>query len=484
MSIQDIQQQFDAGQLTSKSLVLKYLDRIAIDDRGEGGLSSVIEINPDAIYIAEALDRERGEKGARGPLHGVPILLKDNIDTGDHMHTSAGSVALADAYAQTDAVVARKLREAGAVILGKANLTEWANFMSDRMSNGYSSRGGQTLNPYGPGQFDVGGSSSGSAAAVAANLVTAAIGTETSGSILNPANMNSLVGIKPTVGLVSRTGIIPIAYSQDTAGPLARSVADAAIVLGAIAGVDEQDAATWKSEGQAHHDYTSFLRQDGLKGARIGVARQYTKNLSEDQLALFEKAIEDMKAQGADVLDSVDIPTAHEELGIDVLVYEFKSALNHYLSQLPPHLPVHSLQDVIKYNLAHAEVALKYGQSMLLKSEETSGSLTEQAYLHSRLRDIQASQTEGIDATLKKDALDAILYPSFYGCALAAKAGYPSVTVPAGYTSEGEPFGITFTSSAFEEPTLLKLAYAYEQATLKRVPPTPAINGGKERKKV
>ncbi|MGZ4112943.1 MAG: amidase family protein, partial [Tumebacillaceae bacterium] len=334
-TIEDLQEKMASGEVTSAQLVLLYFDRIARFDKNGPKLNSVLELNPDALFIAEALDLERQVKGPRGPLHGIPVLVKDNIDTGDKMHTSAGSLALANSYAAEDSFVAKQLRAAGAVILGKANMTEWANFMTVNMPNGFSSRGGQVLNPYGPGQFDVGGSSSGSGSSVAANLATVAVGSETSGSILSPAGRNSLVGIKPTVGLVSRTGIIPIAHSQDTAGPMARTVADAAILLGALTGVDERDPATLSSEGRYLSDYTTCLDANGLQGARIGIARDYyfAEELDEEQLALIEAAIEVLKQAGAEVIDSIAIENAKEiDDNYDVLVYEFKPALNAYLS--------------------------------------------------------------------------------------------------------------------------------------------------------
>jgi amidase len=460
------------GSLTSKKLVMMYLDRIARFDQSGVKLNSVMEVNPDALFIAEALDVERAQQGPRGPLHGIPVFIKDNIDTGDHMHTSAGSVALANHYAKEDSFVAAQLRKAGAVILGKTNLTEWANFMTEKMPNGFSSRGGQVLNPYGPGTFDVGGSSAGSGAAIAANLAVVAVGTETSGSILSPASSNSLVGIKPTVGLVSRTGIIPIAYSQDTAGPMARTVADAAALLGALTGVDERDPATQTSRGRAYSDYTPFLDADALRGARIGVVRDpFYGWLKEEELAMMEAAIAKLQSEGAVVVDGLDLPTAKEPWDYKVLLYEFKSALNAYLANCEPHVPVHSLEDVIAYNEAHADAALQHGQTILKQSQETSGKLTDAEYLQARLSDLHRTQTIGLDALMKEHQLDALLYPANYGAGMPAKAGYPSITVPGGYTSDGRPLGVTFTGLAYSESKLISLAYAYEQATLHRKAP-------------
>jgi amidase len=472
-TIVHLQEAMVSGELTSKDVVLIYLDRIAQYDKQGVALNSILEINPDALQIAEALDVERAKKGPRGPLHGIPVLVKDNIDTNDKLHTSAGSLALANSYAAEDSFVAAQLRKAGAVILGKTNMTEWANFMTENMPSGYSSRGGQVLNPYGPGKWDVGGSSSGSGASVAANFTAVAIGTETSGSILSPASSNSIVGIKPTVGLVSRTGVIPIAHSQDTAGPMARTVTDAAILLGAITGVDESDPATLTSVDRSRTDYTVFLDPNGLKGARIGVARDiYFDRLNEDQKAIMNAAIDKLKSEGAVIVDPVTIPSASQKWDYNVLVYEFKPDLNAYLHKLSPNVAVHSLKEVIEFNNYHADATLKHGQTILIESEATSGTLTESAYINSRARDLYLSQTEGIDHVMDEHDLDALLFPANWGASIPAKAGYPSITVPGGYTPEGEPLGVTFTSKAYSEPTLIKLAYAYEQATKNRAAPT------------
>lgn len=460
-----------SGELTSAQLVCMYLERIAAYDKSGLALNSVLEINPDALFIAEALDRERQISGPRGPLHGIPVLVKDNIDTADKMHTSAGSLALADSYAQKDSFVAAQLRKAGAVILGKANMTEWANFMTIGMPSGYSSRGGQVLNPYLPGRLTPSGSSSGSAVAVAANLTTVAVGTETSGSILSPANNNAIVGIKPTVGLISRSGIIPIAFSQDTAGPMARTVTDAAILLGALTGVDPADPATAASAGHAYRDYTPFLDPDGLKGARIGIPRgPWFDRMSADETALFEDAVGAMRAAGAEIVDPADLAyMAYWES--DVLVYEFKPALNAYLAGLGPAAKVKTLAEVVAFNSAHPEAMLRYGQKLMETAEATNGTLTEPKYITDRLRDIRQTRTEGIDKTMAEHKLDALLFPATWGCWIPARAGYPSIQVPAGYTSDGRPFGITLTGQAWSEPTLIKLGYAYEQATRHRKPP-------------
>ncbi|MGG4494658.1 amidase family protein [Brevibacillus reuszeri] len=471
-TILEWQAAMEENTTTSRELTLSFLNRIAAYDKQGLSINAICEINPDAIAIAEALDRERTVSGSRGPLHGIPVLIKDNIATGDRMHTSAGALALADSYASADSFVAARLRDAGAVILGKTNLTEWANFMSDHMPNGYSSRGGQVQNPYGPGIFDVGGSSSGSAAAMAAGFAGAAIGTETSGSILYPSVQNSLVGIKPTVGLISRSGIIPISHTQDTAGPMTRTVSDAAIVLGALTGVDVNDPATGKSDGCGHSDYRPFLDNNGLRGARIGVIRsRFQAECDTDEIQLFEAAIAQLKAAGATLIDSVTIPTENATWGRSVLLHEFKSGVNAYLKTLPVSSPIRTLQDVIEFNRAHEEQALRYGQSLLESSEQTSGTLTEPAYLQDLLYNLDMSQASGIDAVVKEHSLDALLFPGCTGDEIAARAGYPSITVPAGYTGTGKPFGIMFTGLAFHEHVLIRLAYAYEQASRLRIAP-------------
>ena len=337
-TISDIQAALESGEITSRGLVLAYLERIVDHDKNGLTINSVLEINPDALFIAEALDVERGSQGTRGPLHGIPIMLKDNINTGDKMHTSAGSLALANSYAGEDAFLVNKLREAGAILLGKVNMTEFANFMTEGMPSGYSSRGGQVLNPYNI-SAPTGGSSAGSGVAVACNFCTASIGTETSGSILNPGNLSSTVGIKPTVGLVSRSGILPLSNTQDTAGPMARTVTDAVLLLNALVHTDPDDAASRTSIGRKHMDYSIFLERDGLRGARIGVPRDYYfEELTEEQLAIFNQAVERMREQGAVIVDPANIKTARQIAYSSVVMNEFKSALNAYLSRLTPGL--------------------------------------------------------------------------------------------------------------------------------------------------
>ncbi|GHI00250.1 amidase [Neobacillus kokaensis] len=468
VTIHQLQEKLESGDLTSKELTLLYLRRIAAYDKK---INSVLEVNPDALQIAEALDAERKEKGPRSRLHGIPILIKDNIDTFDKMHTSAGSLALKDSFAPKDSFVAEQLRKAGAVIIGKTNMTEWANFMAIGMKNGYSSRGGQVLNPYGPGKFDVGGSSSGSGAAIAANLAAAAVGTETSGSILNPSCKNSLVGIKPTVGLISRSGIIPIAHSQDTAGPMARTVEDAVILLSVLNGMDEQDPIT-HTNPISELDFTKHLKKDGLKGKRIGIAvNGFIEFLTKEKRKVFEDAMEVLKTTGAEVIDNIEIPSAKLQWSYDVLTYEFKPGLNAYLSRLHSSVPVRTLADVIEFNKQDEAKMLKYGQSVLLESEATSGTLKETKYIETLAFDQYHAKVQGLDFALNKYNLDAIVFPADEGSIISAKAGYPSIAVPAGYTEAGEPVGITFARNAFSEPVLIEAAYAYEQATKFRKPP-------------
>ncbi|WP_338010849.1 amidase family protein [Tumebacillus flagellatus] len=470
-TVEDMQAKMEAGELTSLDLVLMYMERIAAYDKSGPTLNSVLELNPDAIFIAKALDFERRQKGPRGPLHGIPVLIKDNIDTGDKMHTSAGSIALANHRAKQDSFVAKKLREAGMVILGKTNMTEWANWMAEDMPCGYSSRGGQVLNPYNPAS-STGGSSAGSGVAAAANLAALTVGTETSGSILSPSSQNSLAGIKPTVGLVSRTGIIPICHSQDTAGPMARTVRDAAILLGALTGVDEQDPATWSQE--AHTDYTQFLDADGLRGVRIGVADFQNPELSEEDLAIFQAALDDLRKLGAEVVEGVHVKSARLPWSPHVMTDEFKIDLDYYLSTCGPEVPVHSLEEVVAYNEAHAEQALKYGQANSERSAQTSATLTSPDYIREIISHTTVFAQE-IDDNLANHNLDAMVYYGTWGCWLAARAGYPSVIVPAGALTTGEnagmPVGLTFTAGAYSEPKLIKFAYAYEQATKHRKVP-------------
>lgn len=469
-TITDIQAKLEQGEITSYELVLMYLYRIEKFDKQGPKLNSILEINPDALSIAASLDVERRTKGPRSLLHGIPVILKDNIDTCDKMHTSAGSLVLKDSYARRDAYVTRLLREAGAIILGKANMTEWANFMTYNMPNGYSSRGGQVLNPYGPGRFDVGGSSSGSAVAVSANLSTVALGTETSGSILSPASQNSCVGLKPTIGLISRCGVIPISHTQDTVGPITRCVTDAAILMNYLVKPDIDDSVTLTNPNESLN-YLNYLDRDGLKGVRLGICRKkYFDYLNEEKRHIMDKAIKVIEELGGITKDVV-IPSLNANWNINVLLYEFKNGINYYLSTIDPLLGVRTLQDVIRINEENQETHLKYGQTILIEAEQTSGTLTDPEYLNSLQHDIYYAKEQGIDKLLKEENLDVLVFPNNYGAAIPAKAGYPSITVPAGYTSEGEPVGITFTGPAFSEPLLFRVAYAFEQATLHREAP-------------
>ena len=486
VTIGDLQSGMAKGKWTAVSLAKKYLTRIEMIDRRGPKLNAVIELNPEALAIASALDKERKSTGARGPLHGIPVLIKDNIDTHDRMMTTAGSLALAGPGAPKDAFVVRKLREAGAVILGKTNLSEWANFRSSHATSGWSGRGGLTLSPYALDR-NPSGSSSGSGAAVAANLCAVAVGTETDGSILSPASYNGLVGIKPTVGLVSRAGIIPIAHSQDTAGPMARTVTDAAILLGCLAGPDESDPATAESAGKVQTDYTRFLNRDGLRGARIGVARKFFGILDEVD-RLMEAAIAEMKRLGAEIIDPADLPThgQYGEAETEVLLYEFKNDLNAYLANRGAGAPVHSLKELIEFNERNKAREMPYfGQDLFLKAE-AKGPLTDKAYREALEKNHRLTREEGIDAVMQKHQLDAIVAPTTGPTQLTdllwgdrdtggsttapAVAGYPSITVPAGQV-KGLPVGISFFGKAWSEPKLIELAFAFEHATKHRRPP-------------
>jgi amidase len=493
LTILELQALQQRGSLSARQIAQSYLERIDQLDKNGPALNSIIELNPDALAIADALDAERRSGQVRGPLHGIPILIKDNIDTADLMTTTAGSLALQGSITGRDAFLVERLRAGGAVLLGKTNLSEWANFRSSHSVSGWSSRGGQTRNPYALDRNPC-GSSSGSAVAVAANLCAAAVGTETDGSITCPSHANGIVGIKPTLGLVSRTGIIPIAHLQDTAGPMARTVADAAILLGALTGVDPRDPDTVASQDKAHTDYTSFLDVNGLKGARIGVARSYFGfDARVDQI--MERSLEAMKAQGAEIIDPVAV-IAESKLGpseIAVLLYEFKADLNAYLEALGPGAPVKSLAEVIRFNEENKERVMPFfGQERMLKAQ-AKGPLTDPRYLAARQKGRRLAR-ESIDTAIQRHALDAIVAPTggpawlidlvtgdhFSGGSFsgpAAVAGYPHVTVPAGYIF-GLPVGISFFAGAWQEPALIRLAYAFEQATHVRRPPQflPTVN--------
>ena len=486
VTISDLQATMQSGKSTSHSITRKYLERIDEIDKKGPAINSVIETNPEALAIAEALDRERKEKGPKGPLHGIPILIKDNIDTADRMATTAGSLALVGSKPPNDAFVAARLRQAGAVILGKTNLSEWANFRSAHSSSGWSGRGGQTKNPYVLDRNPC-GSSSGSGSAAAANLCAAAVGTETDGSVVCPSSANSLVGIKPTLGLISRSGIIPIAHSQDTAGPMTRTVTDAAILLSALAGIDPQDSATKASSGKSFADYTQFLNKDGLRGARLGIARKYFE-FNDRVDKLLNNLVDEMKRLGAVIIDPADIPThgKFDDSELEVLLYEFKADLNTYLARLGPASRVRSLKDLIAFNEKNSEREMPFFGQDLFHKAEAKGPLTSPKYLQALRKNHQLTRTQGIDFVMRKHRLDALVAPTggpawptdwingdhFTGgySSASAVAGYPHITVPAGYVF-GLPVGISFFGGAWSEPVLLKIAYAFEQATKARRPP-------------
>jgi amidase len=483
-TIQQFQDGMASNKFTSRYITQAYLDRIQQIDKDNAKINSVIEINADALSIADAMDRERKEGKVRGPLHGIPVLIKDNIDSGDKMMTTAGALALEGHRAAKDAFIISKLRESGAVLLGKANLSEWANFRSERSSSGWSSRGGQTKNPYITDRNPC-GSSSGSGVAVAANLCAVAIGTETNGSIACPSSINGIVGIKPTVGLWSRSGIIPISATQDTAGPMARTVMDAAILLGALTGVDTEDSVTRASEGKSRTDYTPFLKADGLKGKRIGVEKSFLKG-HEEVDKLLQQAISVMRAQGADV---IEIDFRDKVRGISseeytVLLYEFKDGLNKYLSQVQG--PVKTLADVIAFNKANESRAMPYFKQDILEAANAKGDLRTKEY-QDALKKILSVTRNGIDETLRQHNVQAICGPTngpswctdlingdhFTGYGMyssAAIAGYPHISVPMGL-AQGLPVGLTFLSTAFAEGDLIEIAFAYEQASKKRAVP-------------
>jgi amidase len=487
-TILELQQKMASGELTSRRLTELYLERIDSIDKNGPRLNAIIEVNPDALSIASSLDQERASGSSRGPLHGIPIVLKDNIDTADRMQTTAGSLALEGNYAVRDAGLVERLRSAGAVILAKANLSEWANFRGKNSVSGWSSRGGLTRNPYALDRSAC-GSSSGSGAATAANLCAAAVGTETDGSIICPAQTNGIVGIKPTLGLVSRAGIIPIAHSQDTAGPMARTVADAAILLGAMAGPDQRDAVTRSSAKRGLTDYTPFLDPNGLKGARIGVAR--TLFGSDQRVAkIMEESLEAMKQAGAVLMDvEMKSSDAFGKAELEVLLFEFKADLNAYLGRLGPQAKVHSMEEVIQFNEENRSRVLQYFGQERMEAAQKKGPLTSKKYLTALAKNRRLSRAEGIDAVMKKHRLAAIVCPSggaawvidlvngdggrnwdMDSTSYAAAAGYPHITVPAGYIW-GLPVGISFFARAWQEPALIKLAYAFEQVTKVRKPP-------------
>jgi amidase len=484
-SITDLQSRMKSGEISAQSLTQAYLSRIDEIDKHGPALNSVIEVNPDALAIAEALDKERKQKGSRGPMHGIPVLIKDNIDTADRMQTTAGSLALVGSKPTQDSSVARKLRDAGAVILGKTNLSEWANIRSSHSTSGWSGRGGLTRNPYSLDR-NACGSSSGSGAAASTNLCAVAVGSETDGSIVCPSSANGIVGIKPTLGLISRAGIIPIAHSQDTAGPMARTVRDAAILLGALAGSDPRDSATGDSDAKRRKDYTQFLDPNGLKGARIGVARKYF-GFNDAVDVLMNHLIDGMKSAGAVIVDPADLEThgKFDETELVVLLYELKADLQDYLKSRPD-AQVHSLADVIAFNEKNKQKEMPYfGQDLFLKAQE-KGPLSDDIYTAALKANRSLAREQGIDAVMDKFHLDALLGPTGGPAWItdlangdhavggssnaAAVAGYPNINVPAGFVF-GLPVGISFFGRAWSEPTLLKVAYGFEQLVKARKKP-------------
>jgi amidase len=484
-SVAEWQTALTRGELTSRDLVERYLQRIESLDRNGPMLHAVLETNPDALAIAASLDAERRAGRTRGPMHGIPVLVKDNIDTADRMHTTAGSEALVDGSPTHDAFVVERLRAAGAIVLGKTNLTEWANFRSTHASSGWSARGGQARNPYALDRTPS-GSSSGSAIAVASNYCTVAVGTETDGSITSPSAACSLVGLKPTVGLVSRSGIVPISHTQDTAGPMCRSVADVAVLLGVLAGADPRDSATANARAA---NYVAALDANGLKGARIGVARDKYTGYSVATDAAFEHALTVMKDRGAIIVDPADIPTAgkFDDAEFEVLLFEFRPDLERYLATRPPGMRARTLNDLIAFNRAHADVEMPYFGQELFERAAKKGPLTSREYRSALATCRELSRTRGLDAAFAKHRVDAIVAPTQGPPSLidlvngdpggasstspCAVAGYPAITVPMGY-ARGLPLGVTFMGRAWSEATLLKLAYAYEQASRVRKAPT------------
>ncbi len=486
-TVAHLQQMMSSGRMSARQITVSYLARIEQLNKRGPALHALIETNPDALAIAAALDAERKAKGPRGPLHGIPVLIKDNIDTHDRMTTTAGSLALAGSIPLRDAFIVRRLRAAGAVILGKTNLSEWANFRSSHASSGWTGRGGQAKNPYILDR-NPSGSSSGSAIAVAANMCAVAVGTETDGSIVSPSSACGIVGIKPTLGLLSRSGIIPIAHSQDTAGPMTRTVADAAILLGAMAGEDPDDPATSGSSAYSATDYTKYLDVNGLRGARIGVVRAKYSGFNDDVDKLMAAAIEAMTRGGATIVDPADIPTAgkFDDSEFEVLLYEFKADLNKYLASLGPNAPVKSLADIIAFNEKHRDSEMPwFGQDIMIKAQ-AKGPLTEKKYLDALAQDLLMSRDQGIDAVMNEHKLDALIAPTggpawttdllngdhYTGgySTPSAVAGYPNINVPIGFVS-GLPIGLSIFGRAWSEAKLISIAYSYEQATKMRRPP-------------
>ncbi|HKK45994.1 MAG TPA: amidase [Balneolaceae bacterium] len=493
ITVAELQKGMNSGKYTAESITQLYLDRIDEIDAAGPTLNTVIQVNPEALDIARKLDKERAQDKLRGPLHGIPIMIKDNIETGDKMMTTAGALALVGNVAESDSWVAKKLREAGAIILAKTNLSEWANFRSTRSSSGWSGREGQTRNPNVLDRNPC-GSSSGSGAAASANLCTIAIGTETNGSVVCPSSSNGVVGIKPTLGLWSRAGIIPLSHSQDTAGPMARTVTDAAILLGAITGVDPNDEVTAQSKGNSYTDYTQFLDKEGLKGARLGIARNFF-GFHKETDDVMNAAIEKMKKAGAIIVDPANYDPK-EKMGdaeFTMLLYEFKNGVNEYLKGVNPDVKVSTLADIIEFNKQHKEESMPYFGQDILEMAEKKGPLSDPEYKKAHAKVRRISREQGIDATMKEHNLDAIVaptggpawttdlvngdHPGGGSSSPAAESGYPNVTVPAGYIHD-LPVGISFFGAPWTESKLLKYAYAFEQITQARRKPAFRPNVG------
>ncbi len=493
VTVSELADGFKAGRFTVRSIAELYISRINEIDKTGPALNSVIELNPEALSIADSLDKELKEKGPRSYMHGIPVLIKDNIDTADKMMTTAGSLALLGSRPSGDAFIVSQLRNAGALILGKTNLSEWANIRSTHSTSGWSARGGLTKNPYALDR-NTSGSSSGSGAALSANLCAVAIGTETDGSVVSPSSLNGVVGIKPTVGLVSRTGIIPISHSQDTAGPMARTVKDAAILLGAMAGIDPEDDATRDKERVAYSDYTKFLSDDGLKGTRIGIVRKYFGFLpSVDKI--MESSLEILRKNGAVLIDPVEIESLgkFDDSELTVLLYELKADMKAYLDRRGNDKSIHTLKDIIEFNKKHESDEMPYFKQELFLQAEEKGPLTDDEYIEALVKNHRLTRDEGIDLVMDKYNLDALVAPTdspawmtdlvdgdhfLGGCSsLAAVAGYPHITVPAGFVF-GLPIGISFFGRAWSESELLNIAYGFEQVSKARRKPEflPTVN--------
>lgn len=489
LTIKQLQQGYKDGKYTVTDVVNTYIDRIMAIDKEGPKLNSIIVINPDAVQIAQEIDRQLAAGKTMGPLCGIPVILKDNIDTHDRMATTAGATALSSSFPKQESFLANKLREAGAIIIGKSNLSEWANFRANMSSSGWSGIGGQTKNPYVLDRNPC-GSSAGSGVSVSANLCMMAIGTETNGSIVCPSNNNGIVGIKPTVGLISRSGIIPISFTQDTPGPMGRTVEDVAITLGTMTGTDPSDSKTLASEGKSQTDYTKFLKKDGLQGKRIGVLKK-SMGFSDKVDSLMNRTIADLKSNGAEVIE-IEMPKGenYEDASFDILLYEFKDGLNKYFAGLGSETPVKSLKELIEFNKTDT-IELRYFDQKILIMAEKKGDLESADYKKKLALMLKATREDGIDKVMNSNKLDAIIAPTgspawktdlllgdhFVGgsSSLAAISGYPAITVPMGFV-DNLPVGITFFGRAWSEPVLIEIAYSYEQGTKHRKAPKYLIS--------